>query len=365
MPTAEERIAALEAEVAALRTQVAEVAVLRAQVQELLTQNQELRARLANATTDSHNSSKPPSSDPLGRKRPRRQRRRRGKQPGGQLGHRGETLHLVAIPDEVMEHRPAVCRACQTPLDETASVVGYERRQVHELPPVRLLVHEHRALHVRCARCAQVSAGTFPAEAPSRAQYGPGVRALAVYLVEQQLVPYARVRELVADLVGVRVSLGTLTRWVTQGAEILRPVEEQIKAALHRAPVLHSDESGVRRAGKLAWAHVTCTARLTHYAIHPKRGSEATDAIGILPTYEGVSVHDGWKPYRHYTLCRHALCNIHHLRELTFVEEQEPQGWAKDLADAALGDESRRGAGPRPRGRAPGRRRTPNVHPPL
>src|SRR5262249_3380585 len=135
-----------------------------------------------------------------------------GKKPGGQLGHRGETLHLVAVPDEVVEHRPAVCTTCQTPLDETAPVLGYERRQVHELPPVRLRIREQRALRGRCPSCRAVSAGAFPAEAPSRTQYGPRLRALAVYLVEQQLIPYARVRELFADLLGVHVSLGTLTR---------------------------------------------------------------------------------------------------------------------------------------------------------
>jgi transposase len=132
---------------------------------------------------------------------------------------------------------------------------------------------------VRCRSCEHVSAGAFPVEAPSRAQYGLRPRAFAVYLLEQQLIPYARVRELVGALLGAllgaHVSLGTLTRWVQQGAETLRPVEEAIKAALARAPVLHSDETGVRRAGKLAWAHVArwaCTARLTHYAIHAKRG---------------------------------------------------------------------------------------------
>jgi transposase len=230
MQTAEERIAALEAENTALRAQVAEVIALRAQVQELLVQNQELQARLSK---DSHNSSKPPSSDPLGRKRPRSQRRRSGKKPGGQLGHRGETLHLVATPDELVEHRPTVCTTCQAPLDETAPVTGYERRQVHELPPVRLLIREHRALHVRCPRCHQLSAGTFPAETPSRAQYGPRLRALAVYLLEQQLIPYARVRELFADLLGAHVSLGPLTRWVQQGAETC-------------APSRISDQSGAR-----------------------------------------------------------------------------------------------------------------------
>jgi transposase len=187
MSTADERIAEVQVENAALR---ADNDALRAQVVRLLGRVGELEVRLAK---DSHNSSKPPSSDPLGRKRPRSQRRRSGKQPGGQLGHRGETLLLVAIPDELVEHRPTVCRACQAPLDETAPVVGYARR-------------------LRCPRCEQVSLGAFPAEASSRAQDGPQVRALAVYLVEQQLVPSARVRELVADLLGVRVSLGTLTR---------------------------------------------------------------------------------------------------------------------------------------------------------
>jgi len=325
MSTAEERIAELEAENAGLR---ADNDALRAQVQLLLGRVGEVEARLAK---DSHNSSKPPSSDPLGHKRVRSQRRRSGKKPGGQLGHRGETLHLVGTADELVEHRPAVCTTCQTPLDEMAPVEGYERRQVHELPPVRLLIREHRALHLRCLTCQQVSIGPFPAEAPSRAQYGPRLRALAVYLVEQQLIPYARVRELLADLLGAHISAGTLIRWVGQGAEALRPVEDAIKAALIRAPVLHCDETGVRRVGQLAWAHVTCTARLTHYAIHAKRGSEATEAIGILPTYRGVSVHDGWKPYRAYTQCRHALCNIHHLRELTFIEETYHQAWAKDL----------------------------------
>jgi transposase len=325
-PTPQARIGELEAIVAQQREQIAT----------LLEQNvllgarvQELEARLAK---DSHNSGKPPSSDGLARKT-KSLRRRSGKKAGGQLGHRGATLHLVASAeaDAVVEHRPAICTGCQAALDADAPVVGRERRQVHELPPLRLVVREYQALHVRCPACQAVTLGVFPTDAPSRAQYGPRLRALVVYLVEQQLVPYGRVREVRADLFGVRLSLGTLVAWVRQGSRVLVPVEARIKAALGRAPVLHSDETGVRQAGGLAWAHVACTARLTHYAIHARRGREATDAIGILPGYRGVSVHDGWKPYHAHTRCRHALCNIHHLRELTFVQEQYQQAWAKDL----------------------------------
>ena len=321
--TPEEEIALLRAENAALREQNAV----------LLERVQHLEARLAK---DSHNSSKPPSSDGLARKtKTRSLRRKSGRKPGGQVGHRGETLRLVGTPDEVVEHRPAVCAACQTALDD-APVVLRERRQVHELPRLRLVVREHQALHARCPHCQTVTTGAFPAETPSRAQYGPRLRALVVYLVEQQLVPYGRVRELLADLFGVRLSLGTLVHWVQQGAARLEPVEAAIKAALQQAPVLHNDETGVRRAGTLAWAHVASTARLTHYAIHAKRGTEATDAIGILPDYTGVSMHDGWAPYWAYRKCRHALCNIHHLRELTFLEEQYHQSWAKDLKGLLL-----------------------------
>jgi transposase len=192
-------------EIAALK---AENAALHEQVQALAAQVQELQARLAK---DSHNSSKPPSSDGLGRKT-KSLRRRSGKKPGGQLGHRGETLRLVATPDTVVEHRPSVCARCQAPLDELgeAAVVGHERRQVRELPALRLVVQEHRALHLRCLRCQAITVGPFPREAASRAQYGPRLRALAGYLVEQQFVPYGRVRELLADLFGAQLSLGTL-----------------------------------------------------------------------------------------------------------------------------------------------------------
>jgi endonuclease-3 len=205
--TPDERIAELEAETARLR---ADNAALRAQVEALLGRIVELEARVAK---DSHTSHKPPSSDPLGRKRPRSQRRKSGKKPGGQLGHRGETLHLVAAPDEVVEHRLSHCPNCQTPL------------------AVRLVVREQQALHVRCPTCAHLTVGVFPAEAPSRAQYGAQARALAVYLVEHHHLPLGRVQQLLSDLWRMRLGRGTLVRWIQQAARALQPVEQHIKTA--------------------------------------------------------------------------------------------------------------------------------------
>src|SRR5262245_11955395 len=315
----DERIAELEAENASLREQVTS----------LLARVQDLEARLAK---DSHNSGKPPSSDGL-RSKPKSLRKPSGKEEGGKLGHRGETLRLVATPDVVIEHRPAVCAGCQRELLSDAVVVLRERRQVQDLPPVRLVVTEHQVLRLRCSACQAVTTGTFPAQAPSRAQYGPRLRALAVYLVQAQFVPLGRTQQLLADLAGVRLGRGTLVGWIQRAARTLEPVEEQLKVALRRAPVLHNDETGVRRGGKAAWAHVASTDQLTQYAIHAQRGVAATDAIGILPDFGGVSVHDGLASYRTYTHCRHALCNVHHLRELTFLEEEYQQAWAKDLKE--------------------------------
>ncbi len=144
-------------------------------------------------------------------------------------------------------------------------------------------------------------------------------------------MPYARVRELLADLVGQSLSVGSLVTMVQQCAQALAPVEAALKGEAQGAPVLHNDETGVRVAGRLQWVHVSSTATLTHFGVHAKRGSVATDAIGILSGFQGVSVHDGWKPYRTSTACRHALCNVQHLRELTFVEEELQQPWAGDL----------------------------------
>jgi len=156
----------------------------------------------------------------------------------------------------VVEHRPSTCPQCQTPLED-AEVVVRERRQVHELPPgVRLQIRDHQALHVRCPTCAHISVGDFPAEARSRAQYGAQVRALAVYLVEQQHLPLGRVQQLLSDLWRMRLGRGTLVSWIAQAARLLEPVEQQIKTALRQAAVLHHDETGVRRGGRLAWAHV-------------------------------------------------------------------------------------------------------------
>jgi transposase len=323
--------------VATLAEQVASVAarvtVLEAENAELRAENAELRGRLG---TDSHNSSKPPSSDGPGSKpRPKSRREPSGRQPGGQPGHVGQTLRQVETPDEIVVHPPLACRGCGQRLDE-APVVRRERRQVLDLPPVRVQVTEHQAETRRCAGCGVETSGPFPGGVEAPVQYGPGVASLAVYLNQEQLLPEERTCRVLAEVFGCPISEATLERAVGTCHAELAAVEAAIKQGIIEAEVAHFDETGARLGGKRFWLHLASTARLTFYATHPKRGREAMDELGVLPAFRGRAVHDGLTSYGQYLDCTHALCNAHHLRELTFVEEQFKQAWAKNLKTLLL-----------------------------
>jgi transposase len=311
------RVAALEAENAALRVEI-----------------QALRGRLGK---DSHNSSKPPSSDGPGgpRRVPKSLRGTSGRRPGGQPGHPGASLTLVEGPDQVVVHQPAVCSGCGHEL-ASGAVLRTERRQVIDLPVVRAQVVEHRAETRGCPGCGQATTAPFPADVTAPVQYGPGVATLAVYLHQEQLLPVERTGRVLGEVFGCPIAGGTLERMVARCADAVAEIVAAIKQAVIAAAVVHADETGLSLNGTPAWLHVTSTDRLTWYATHRKRGREALDALGVLPTVRGRVVHDGLWSYWHYAQCAHALCNAHHLRELTFVEEHAKQAWAGHLKTLLL-----------------------------
>jgi transposase len=325
--TQEERIAQLEQENAELRAQLAEAYQ---QISQLAERLQRVEGQLAK---DSHNSSKPPSSDGPGR-RPRSQRQRSEKPTGGQPGHTGGTLMQVASPDEVVRHRPVVCAHCQQSLEGIAGQLK-ERRQVYDLPEIRLLVREHQVEEVCCPTCQQVSRGSFPEGVEAPVQYGPKVRALAVYLHEYQLVPLGRVSELLTDLCACEVSEGAVLTWVECAAERLAPTVERIADWLSVSPLQHADETGLRIAGKRHWLHVNSTRFLTHLAWHARRGRKALEDIGIWPRFRGRAVRDRWASYDHYP-CAQSICGAHLVRDCVYVSEQEQQEWAAEMADLLL-----------------------------
>jgi len=277
---------------------------------------------------NSTNSSRPPSSDWPTKKRSLR--KKTGRSPGGQKGHKGHNLKMVETPDSIIVHGISSCSGCGRSLKEIKPD-GYSKRQVFDLPPIKIKVEEHRAEEKSCPHCGQVNRAPFPEGVDQPAQYGPRIKASAVYLNQYQLLPYERIRELFLDLFGTGLSAGTIVNANRTCSVALKPVEEMIKDKITASGVVHFDETGLYTEQKRWWLHVASTEDLTYYGCHPKRGKAATDDIDILPNFNGVAIHDGWDTYFRYK-CGHGLCNAHHLRELKGIEECCKQKWASDMA---------------------------------
>jgi transposase len=285
----------------------------------------ELEERL---NRNSRNSSQPPSMD--GYRRPQSPRKRGEKPPGGQKGHKGQTLEMVKNPDKIEVYSVQECQGCGASL-EGENPVKVERRQVHDTE-FRIEVTEHRAEHKQCPHCGRVNRAEFPSDVQFPVQYGQHLKALMVYLCIYQLVPYDRVRETFSDIFGRSLSTGTLVNAVQDCYQNLAGVEDQIRKLLKGAEVIHVDETGMQVTGIRQWLHVASTDFLTWYGHHRKRGKLATDDMQILPRFEGTMVHDFWAPYFRYS-GRHAVCNAHLLRELKGISENYQQSWSDDLHD--------------------------------
>jgi transposase len=293
---------------------------------------QSLRDQLAK---NSRNSGKPPSSDGLKKRRTRSLRKKSGRHSGGQKGHKGHTLRQVEKPDRVQVHQASTCPHCASDLQSVTSR-DQEKRQVFDVPPVRIEVTEHRAEVKDCPECGQQVKGTFPAEVTQPVQYGPRLKVQAAYLNNYQLIPWARTCEMLGDFYGHTPAEALVQEANTAMVEQTEPSRTVVKQQLIAADVAHFDESGLRVEGKLNWLHVTSIGSHTHYAVHPKRGQEAMKEIGILPMFKGRAVHDHWSSYFTFENCQHALCNAHHLRELQFVVDQYKQDWAQKMSQLLL-----------------------------
>src|SRR6266852_5025146 len=315
---------------------------------QLAKQGEALQALQARLAKNSGNSSKPPSSDGYGKVKRTASLRQSGDKPnGGQPGHEGQTLSATDAPDRIETHEADTCAHCQASLVTIASV-GYEERQVFDIPAIRIEVTAHRAEIKVCPACGRASKGTFPPSVTQAVQYGPAVSTWASYFTNQHHVPVERTTEIFADLVQHRVSEATVLKASEQLERCIEPSTAAVKARLRDAEVLHVDESGLRVTGKLHWLHVASTERLTSYEVHAKRGREAMEDAGILGAFKGTAVHDHWKPYFKYDECSHALCNAHHLRELRFIDQQYQQPWAKDMAELLLAIKAAVAATPAP-----------------
>ena len=298
-------------------------------------QNERIQKLEDQLAKNSQNSSKPPSSDGFKKPKTRSLRRKSGKKKGGQKGHKGQTLKMVAQPHYREKQTLTVCPRCTQDLSHEI-VIGHEKRQVFDIPPIELEVTEYQAEIKCCPHCRQQVKASFPEHIKAPVQYGARLKAQAVYLNQYQLIPWARTCDAFGDLYNHRPTEAFLQEALKTCHEQIQPTLVDIKEALKQERIAHFDETGMRVMSQLHWLHVASTAGLTYYDVHEKRGQIGMRDIGILPQFKGRAIHDHYRSYFQFRNCLHGLCHAHHLRELQFITDQYQQPWAGQMSQLLL-----------------------------
>ena len=287
---------------------------------------------------NSHNSSKPPSSDGLKKPKTKSLRSSSGKKPGGQDGHIGTNLRAPVKADNVITHLPAKCMKCQFS-EKCIKQVGCvsDRRYVYDII-IKTEVTEHQKIYMNaCAIEGGMSEGTFPGYIGAHVQYGENISAFMVALNTAGL-SCDHIHGIIGRVFGIPLSTGTVVNKVQRCADKITGILKEIQERIIQSSVVHFDETGTRVEGKTQWVHSASTERFTYLTLNEKRGKDGMDANGVLPRMKnGTAVHDCWKPYWKFDGVRHALCNVHLLRELNGVIENYPeQKWAQDFRKLLL-----------------------------
>ncbi len=272
------------------------------------------------------NSSVPPSR---GQKPNRADGRRR--KPGPKRGHVGMSRRR-GEPDVLVACRPSACTGCGEPLPQTGGRrVG--RSQVTELPSFAPVVIEAWQYAATCAHCGVQTTGTYPAGLEPRRTFGPGIEALVSYLHARHHVGYERLVELCRDVFGLTISQGGIENALRRLVDRARPTYAAIRETVRGSPVILSDETSARVAGRTQWQWTFQTPEASYHLIAPSRGGEVIDAFldGIEPEVWGS---DLYAPQILTSATEHQICHSHQARDLTFAVEAdtgEARLWAVEL----------------------------------
>jgi len=286
------------------------------------------------AAQNSHNSSRPPSTDGAEKPKPKSLRSKSGRKSGGQPGHPGRTLQPSDHPHHIRIHPLQRCE-CGEDLSQQPPV-DFQRRQVFDLPSLSLECTEHRAETKECPACDCLCTAPFPAEVAAPVQYGQNIRALLCYFYDAHEGASLRTSEMCQDMFGYGVSEATIQSARQEQEQALEPFEKRLEQILPQEPILHADETTVLINRVKHWLHVLCTPLLTFFSIQVDRSKEAIQAMGIIPQFTGWLMHDFLSSYLSFENCLHTFCKAHLMRELVFLFEQHAQQWAKDLYDLFL-----------------------------
>lgn len=320
------------------KTSEQSIKILSENLNRTLKEKEELLERLkeseAKNNRNSSNSNKPSSWDHFDKPKPSPKRsvifsggtsskgkKNEKRSSGGQIGHKGTTMKLKEVPDNVVDVCPGECRLCprykecllSSAVKETRSVVDVELRSVQTDYVLRSFT---------CPNKGKELVGQFPENMKSRFQYGPMTKAIVTDLSADGAMSMERIKVFMNTLFGFNMSDGTVKNIITKGAKLGKVFTEKVKTAISKSKVAHFDETGGRYMGKNGWFHIAATKLYTMYGFHKKRGKEGIEALGVYSKMRDpsqVAVTDFWAPYLildENNLKRHAFCMAHLDREL-------------------------------------------------
>jgi len=281
--------------------------------------------------TDSSNSSMPPSSDLPGKKKKKRKKKGKRKR-GGQPGHKGKTRELVP-KEEVSEFV-----AC--PPEEQCDCGGHvqvneeepERHQVLDLPKIKALVTEFLIYSGVCAKCGKTHRGRLPDGTPAGMLGARAMAAIAVLSGKYHLSKRS-IEELLEDLLGLDVSLGTICATEGRVSEVLEAPVEEAKEFVQEQAVVHADETSHKECGKKAWMWAAVTSYVSVFIIRFTRGQAAAKEL-LGETFGGFLISDRWGAYNWVSTLQRQLCWAHLIRDFTKISERK--GRSKEIGNSLL-----------------------------
>ncbi len=247
----------------------------------------------------------------------------KGKKHNGALSENTRTVETTQIA------KVKDCEFCGESLDGIYST-EHERRTKVDIIFEKVVSHVDAEIKV-CPRCKMQNKGRFPEDMSGPLQYGPGIKGYVVNLIVAQMISLKRVQQLIQTMIGQVISEATILKYVIQLYHALEVWEQSSIKQLIQMPSMHADETSLRVDRKNHWIHVYSAGDITLKFLHPKRGLEAIEEIGIIPRYGGVVIHDCWQSYLSYDHCGHGLCGSHLLRELTFIVDSNGYAWASNM----------------------------------
>lgn len=277
---------------------------------------------------DSHNSSKPPSSDIVVRKKSLRQSS--GRKSGGQAGHPGKTLELVANPDKIIDLKSDFCSVCGSSLSDGTYIL-HAKRQVVELPPIVPIYEEYRQYVCQCASCAHKQTADFPVGVNAPIQYGSSVVALTSYFSVYQYLPFYRLQSLFGQVFSLPLSQGSIGNMLEKTSQQCEVVFEAIQNDIAQSKVVGSDETGAKVNGTKWWVWVWQSVLNTLIVATNNRGGKSIAQVWKTGLGQATLISDRWAAQLKMQVKGHQICLAHLLRDLTFLIESEKHAFATDF----------------------------------